>query len=88
MKRTKEIVFTRKKKPAITIYSLIAELQTWVYFSPAEIRQAQASRIVNDLTAPYFKSLVSHYKNGDYADLDVLADKLKALLKNISYPKG
>lgn len=89
MKRTKEIIFTRKKKIPITVFNLVTKLiADGIYFSAAEIHQAEQSRINVDI-APYFKSLVRDYFNGTYdITKNVLGAKIKTMLQNTaSYTK-
>jgi len=83
MERTKkvEVVTTRTKKAnPVKIYDFVLEIQKTVHFTDLQLQRAQRSRIDTKL-GPYFKSLVLHYRRGDYCNsMDDLGDKIKYLL--------
>jgi len=64
----------------VTIYDMIAELNTWVKFSTADVQKAATSKITTKNNNA-FRSLVKDWENGVYdEDPNTMASEILSLL--------
>jgi hypothetical protein len=82
MERNKWLVLKKARKDSYPmLYDLVMELRSWCVFSDEALEQAKKSKI-GIHNSKTFEVLQSQYVNRDFdANIDVLADILKILLK-------